>query len=256
MEIYVETAIAAGVTEMCFTDHLFRYYISPVQRFQYNDWGIPKKHLKNYFKDVDALRRTYADRITIRTGLEIDFVEGAEHLVSRSYNAYPCDFLLGSVHCLPSLGWHHLGYYTKEEPELVYHHYFEAVQAALKSGLFQSLAHPDAIWRYIPYTPLMEDQLTSYISAAAVTAKKTGVALEINAGGYDWSLNNCDSFNPFEVLLTSIAQENTTITIGSDAHTPDDVARNFPALFQKLHSYGITECLVFDGKNKKSVVMG
>jgi histidinol-phosphatase (PHP family) len=230
-----------------------------MQRFRYNEWGIPRKLLDRYFKDVDALKQNYAGEISIRSGLEVDFIEGAEHLALCIFNAYPCDFLLGSVHCIPSLGWHHFAQYANTDPELAYKHYFETVQAALQSGLFQSLAHLDAIWRYIPYTPYMHGQLSADIAATAVIAKKTDVALEINAAGYAWALKNAkgeNSYAPFEVLLNSIAHEQTSITIGSDAHSPDDVARLFPEIIQNLHAHGITECLVFEGKKKKSVTLG
>ena len=257
MAIYVETAIEAGIDEICFTDHLHRYYLSPAQRRRYNDWGIPKKLLGNYFREIESLRRLYDGRIRIRSGLEVDFVEGAEHLAARIFETYPCDFLLGSIHCLPSLGWHHLSNYAESDRALAYSKYFEAAQAALQSGLFQSLTHLDVLWRYIPWLPDMQEQLSKDIAATVAVAKKVNVAMEINAGGYEWSRDHAaPEYDPFDVLIASIAQEHVSITLGSDAHSPDSVGRYFPEIIQKLQSHGITVCAVFEEKKRRSVTLG
>ncbi len=44
------------------------------------------------------LREKYKDRIDIRVGLEGDYIEGYEADIERIIQAYPWDYVIGSVH--------------------------------------------------------------------------------------------------------------------------------------------------------------
>lgn len=112
---YVETAIDKGLTEICFTDHLGRYYLSESQKKRYWDWGMSANNLARYHQEIENLTTAFSDRIKIRTGLEIDYIEGAEDLLHPILKQYNFDFLLGSVHCLPVFGWKHLTNYSRED---------------------------------------------------------------------------------------------------------------------------------------------
>lgn len=253
---YVEAAIAAGVSEMGFSDHLGRYYLGNLQRKRYWDWGMAEKDLERYYTEARELKELFADRITIRIGLEVDYIEGAEHLVERITRRFPFDYLLGSIHCIPSIGWRHLSQYDRSSlgPDKIYDLYFSIAHAAIQSGLFQSIAHLDFIWRYITYPERRQGQFTSSISEIVSLSKNSPTAIEINANGYLWFQAHAqDGFNPFTVLLDAIGALNADITLGSDAHAPDSVAKFFPDIISLLKSKNITSASVFNQK-KKSLI--
>jgi histidinol-phosphatase (PHP family) len=254
---YVETAILAGMTEMGFSDHLGRYYLGKAQRKRYWEWGMSERDLARYFSEVMDIKALFADRIIIRFGLEIDYIEGAEHLIENIVANYPFDYLLGSIHCLPALGWHHLSQYAKSDPEKTYQMYFSAARAAMQSGLFQSLSHLDFIWRYILWPEEKLLDLSEYIDTAVSVSKKSTTDMEINANGFIWSRPNyAKGFDPFDLFLNILSKQKARITLGSDAHAPQMVAKVFPEIVKLLKSKGITQISLFERKNRKSVPLG
>jgi histidinol-phosphatase (PHP family) len=249
---YVEAAILAGVTEMGFSDHLGRYYLGKAQRKRYWDWGMPERDLAKYFSEVMEIKALFADRIVIRLGLEVDYVEGAEHLIENIVSHYPFDYLLGSIHCIPALGWEHLSQYTKLDPEKTYKLYFSAARAAIESGLFQSLAHIDFLWRYSIWPESRRLELAENINNVVSTSKNSTTDLEINANGFIWSrAHYVKETDPFDLFLESISSLGARITMGSDAHAPQMVAKLFPDIVAVLKSKGIRQVSLFERKNRK-----
>jgi histidinol-phosphatase (PHP family) len=254
---YIECAISAGIDEIGFSDHLGRYYLGNAQKKRYWDWGMRERDIARYFSEILDLREAYEGRIAIRIGLEIDYIEGAEHLVEEIVSHYPFDFLLGSIHCLPSLGWRHISEYVKVNQVQVYAAYFEAVESAIRSGMFQSIAHLDFIWRYISWPEAPQEIMQEYISDAVKLSAKSATNIEVNANGFLWSLLNDDrDFNLFSMLIESVKKHRAGITIGSDAHTPDLVGKAFPQIISFLKKRGVDTVSLFDQKQQKKVKLG
>lgn len=245
---YIEAALEAGVTEMCFADHLGRYYLTRSQRKRYWDWGMSTGDLARYYAELCELRELYASRITIRIGLEIDYVQGAEDLLAPLVEVYDFDFFLGSIHCLPSIGWSHLARYTDVDGPLIYRSYFQSARAALESGLFSSLAHLDFVWRYIPWPQSISQELLEEIARTVHCASSCGMSMEVNSNGFIHSLMHeyPDHPDPFEFYLDELARQQVPITLGSDAHIPKAVAAEFGEILPLLTSKGIRTLSTFE----------
>ncbi|MBD3316663.1 MAG: histidinol-phosphatase HisJ family protein [Chitinivibrionales bacterium] len=228
---YVESAIRSGIREICFADHLGRYYLRASQRRRHWDWGMDSRLLGRYFDEIDELRQAYCDKITIRVGLEIDYIAGAEDILKSVLAPYSFDFLLASIHCVPSLGWKHLANYGRQDSWTVYQAYFDAAKAALRSGLFDSLAHLDFIWRYVKWPESHDDDVAAAIQSTVATAHATNTAVEINANALLWSqVYTAGKYDPFSVFLDAVEKYGAAITVGSDAHKPEFVAKSFSQL--------------------------
>lgn len=254
---YIESAIRSGISEIGFSDHLGRYYLGKVQKKRYWDWGMHERDIARYFSELLDLREAYEDRIAVRIGLEVDYIEGAEHLLEDIVAKYPFDFLLGSVHCLPMLGWRHISEYVKVNQAQVYAAYFEAIESAIRCAMFQSIAHIDFIWRYVSWPEAPEEILQEYISDAVKLSAKSSTNIEVNANGFLWSQINDDrGFDPFALLLDAIRKHRAAITIGSDAHTPDLVGKAFPQIIDMLKRKGIDTVSLFEQKQQKKVKLG
>jgi histidinol-phosphatase (PHP family) len=254
---YIENAIKNGVDEIGFSDHLGRYYLSKSQKKRYWDWGMEERDIARYFSEILDLKESFEDDIRIKIGLEVDYIEGAEQLLEGIVSRYPFDYLLGSVHCLPKLGWNHITQYVKVQPEKVYELYFDAVAGALKSQMFQSLAHIDFIWRYIEWPDVTSEIMSEYISNAVALSVKNNVCMEINSNGYLWSVLNDDrTYDLFAILLNAIKIHKANITLGSDAHTPEFVAKAFPKIISRLLRDGLGQVSVFDARQQKNVMLG
>jgi len=251
---YIEAAIAAGLKEMCFTDHLGRYYLSRSQRKRYWDWGMNESELARYYAEVTDLAADFEKKIKVRVGLEIDFIAGAEDMLKPFIQFYRLDYLIGSIHCLPHIGWRHLARYTRENPIDLYREYFTQAEEACKSGLFDALGHLDFIWRYIPWPPEHTDEILSRIDEVVGTAATCGTCIEINSNAYVHSLSENTSVSPpaFSHFLTSIASHNAPVVMGSDAHEPLAVANAFKDITELLKHKGIKQVFVFNNRTGKA----
>ncbi len=244
---YIESAIALGLKEIGFSDHLGRYYLTPAQRRRYRDWGMDAKNLDRYFSDLLEARKSYKGRIGISVGLEVDYIEGCERLLEPIIERYSFDYLLCSVHCLPRFGWRHLAdYWRYSDTATIYTEYFRVVRSAIGSGLFHILAHPDLIWRSLRWPAGGATLLLQEIADMTGTAKAMNKAVEINANGFSWSRRNPLEYgDPFFSLLDQCGKLGTPISLGSDAHDPKNVGQFFPELRSALRERGITGVTCF-----------
>ena len=251
---YIVSAMAVGLHEIGFADHLGRYYLTGIQRRRYWDWGMDERNLARYVAELLDLRELFRDKIRIKIGLEVDYVEGAEDLLEPIVSQYPLDYLLGSVHCIPQFGWKHLSSYSKSpDTSLIYREYFRVARSALRSGLFHIFAHPDFIWRYIGWPRNDAVMPFQEIAETVGVAKETGRVMEINANGLLWSMaNEIEGGDPFEVLIDQCRRCNVSVSLGSDAHEPAMVGKLFPELIAALRRKGITAMACFsEGKQRK-----
>jgi histidinol-phosphatase (PHP family) len=254
---YVHAAVSLGLQEIGFADHLGRYYLTANQRRRYWDWGMEERTAGRYVAELLELRELFKRQIRIRIGLEVDYVEGAEYLLEPIVSTYPLDFLICSVHCIPRFGWKHLSSYSKSyDTSILYKEYFRIARAALRSGLFHVLAHPDFIWRYVGWP--RRDALMPFheIAETVRAAQESGRCIEINANGLLWSqANTVEEGDPFEVLIEQCRRCGVPITIGSDAHEPSMVGKLFPELIGLLKKKGITTFTRFsEGKPRKEIL--
>lgn len=246
---YIENAISIGLDEIGFSDHLGRFYLTPSQKRRHWDWGIKDKDLPRYFDDLFSLREKYQRDIKIRIALEVDYVKGTEETAAEIMSRFPLDYAIGSVHCLPYFGWKHIFQYSDKDPVTLMNEYFSTVKDALNCGVFQTIAHPDLIWRYVPWDWENDSHFSELIRNMVQVAAKSPTLLEINANGYQWYTdNNPSDKNPFAVMTEEIGKRNVNITLGSDAHEPSFVGNLFNPIIHFLKKQGIHSFCTFDKK--------
>jgi histidinol-phosphatase (PHP family) len=131
---------------------------------------------------------------------------------------------MGSIHFLDD--WHFTSRegrerYHSEDPDSVFTQYFIMVEKMIETGLFDILAHPDAIRRenFYPSYPLDE----SYERIASLLKIK-GMSLEVNTGGLS---RGAGSVYPQFEFIQKCVEAGVPLTVGSDAHSPQEVGRDF-----------------------------
>lgn len=254
---YVERAVALGFSQIGFADHLCRYYLTEAQRERYFDWGMEPTALDHYVAELEDVRALFSGTIDIRIGLEIDYIEGAEDRMKLAIQNRPLDFTLGSIHCLPQFGWHHVARYDDKPPEDIYREYFRCAKAAASSGLFQSLAHLDFVWRYTSWPTTISEELLALIDEVVAAAAQSDTAVEINANGFVWSaLARARHADPFDAFVNAITRHNAAVTLGSDAHTPEAVGSAFPDIIPYLAKRGVTRFATFRRGERRMEELG
>jgi histidinol-phosphatase (PHP family) len=144
LEEYVTVALEREFEEIGFSAHLPKV-IDPDP-----DHAMLEEDLPRYVSLVESLREKYRDRITIKLGIEADYFAGHEEKTRRLLEAFPFDYVLGSVHFLGD--WHFtsrvgLPRYETEDPAVIFPRYYELLKEMIETGLFDIAAHADAIRR-------------------------------------------------------------------------------------------------------------
>jgi histidinol-phosphatase (PHP family) len=251
---YVNAAILYGLPEIGFSDHLGRYYLSASQKRRYWDWGMSATALERYVMEIESLQAAFKDRITIRMGLEIDYIEGAEELLRPLIDKYEFDFLLASIHCLPVFSWKHLSTFVKKDTWPIFENYFHVARSLIQCGLFDSLAHIDFIWRYVKWPDGHTADVFAFIQEMAALAIASHMAVEINANAYLWSqLYQTGGGDPFAILVDSIHANRTHITVGSDAHKPEYTGKSLREVVEVLKKKGVSSFSTFEHRIEKIV---
>ncbi len=227
MEEYVQQAIKYGCHEIAFTDHI------PLPHNFDLAHRMHQSELDGYFKEIERLRSAYPE-LRILCGIEADFYDGFELYLERFLSEYPFDLVIMSVHFIkswPEGNWAFSYDFPDKSLTEIYSDYLEAVLRGIRTGLFDIVGHLDLVKS--PEQSLLEnnrDQLYKIISEA----KTQNMAIEINSSGLRKDINQT---YPDLSFLPLIAQAEVPITLGSDAHKPDQVALRFTEITKHLSAF-------------------
>jgi histidinol-phosphatase (PHP family) len=239
LEEYVERAVEKGFREIGFSAHLPKV-IDPDPYHAMLEEDLPR-----YVERVHSLQERYGDRIVIRLGIEADYFEGHEEKTERLLARYPFDYVLGSVHFLDD--WHFtsrvgLPRYETEDPATVYPRYYELLGRMIGTGLFDIAAHADAIRREY-FRPA--NSLDREYRHIAELLSEHGMAIEVSTAGLR---RQAGSIYPDEGLLRACIDRGVPLTLGSDAHSPDDVGKDYDRAFEILRGLDVREIATYENR--------
>ena len=183
-------------------------------------------------------------------GIEADFVPGHEDQLKSILASHRFDFITGSVHFIDGWGFDNpaeLAEYARRDIDTVYRQYFELVQQAALTGLFDIMAHPDLVKKF-NFRPARD--LRPLYEETARVFKRAGVCVEVNTAGLRYPVKE---IYPAPELLEIFFKHGLPVTIGSDAHRPADVGAGLPEAIELIKNTGYREVAVFSGRKIKLV---
>jgi histidinol-phosphatase (PHP family) len=230
---YARRAVEIGLREIGFTDH------SPMQRDDFDDWRMLDRQLDEYVAKVRHAQQSFP-QLTIRLGLEVDYLPGQESWIRQLATRHPWDYFIGSVHYVSDT-WDidnpaKLSDWKTRDPFEVWSAYFERLTLAAKSQLFEIIGHADLPKKFgIRPRQDCRPMYERFVAAAA----EAGCAIELNTAGLR---KDCREIYPCPELLLLARRRNVPITFGSDAHAPSEVGLNFAeaAALARSVDYGET----------------
>lgn len=243
---YVEVAVRKGIREVGFCDHLPLYFLPPGRTIP--GYAMDEKDLPRYVEMIE--RSAKWAPIPVKLGIEADYVPGYEEKLAGLLSLHPFDYVTGSVHFIEGWGFDNpaeIAEYDSREIDLVYEQYFTLVQQAALTGLFDVMAHPDLIKKF-NFRPARD--LSSLYGETARAFKKAGVCVEVNTAGLR---NPAREIYPSPELLEIFFKHGLPATLGSDAHSPDQVGAGLSEAMKLVKSVGYTEIATFRGRQRKFV---
>lgn len=239
-EDYIPSAIAAGLSEIGFSEHL-TLFRDP------EDWNLKPVNLDPYIKHIKNLSENTKE-LKVRTGLEVDFFPGKEEEIRSFLNPLPLDYIIGSVHYMGSKTVDHgPEFYEGKSIDRLFESYFEMVLSAVSSEIFDIIGHCDLI-RIFGYKPTID--LEPFYRKLAGSMRKHNVTFEVNTNGRNRPLAD---FYPDRKFLYFFREEHVPVCVNSDAHMPMRVGQYFDEAYELLRYVGFTEMAVFEGRVRKMV---
>ncbi len=211
----VDAALAAGLREICFTDHLDYMIRTPREETTFR--------LEDYGRAYDCLE---VPGLLIRRGVELGLTpwnmdEIAADVAKRRY-----DFVLGSLHSIDDEDPYFPHFWEGKTVEQAERLYFEEMLKCLKfHDNFDVLGHLTYIGKVAAHPTPRAVSLAEYRDIVAEIMKvliAKGKGMEVNTSGRD----RCGDYLPgAEYLRLFKDLGGQIVTVGSDAHAPNRVGQ-------------------------------
>ncbi|MFW6075628.1 MAG: histidinol-phosphatase HisJ family protein [Chloroflexota bacterium] len=231
MENQCQAAIAVGIKEIAFTEHVDHDTCDTASREHY-DYDA-------YCASVESCREKYGDRLTILRAAEVDWNHSIQAEVEEFLGRTEFDFIIGSVH---NLDHRYVGFDTVESfggPRKMYESYYDEIEGLVEAGFPSVIGHLDLPRRYHGISPFdvdrafFEDRLRGIFRKAAAN----GVGFEINTSGL--RRGNGVTFPEPEVIAWFLEEGGGILTVGSDSHRAEDTGDGIDTVFKRLLELGI-----------------
>lgn len=241
---YAAQAAALGLKEIGFTDH------SPMRRDDFDNWRMRADQLDEYVEKVRRAQREHP-ALTIRLGLEVDYLPGHEDWIRDLAGRHPWDYFIGSVHYV-SDSWdvdnpEKLSRWKERDAFEVWCIYFDRLAMAAESKLFEIIGHADLPKKF-GFIP--KQDCTALFEKFIRSAKQADVAIELNTAGLR---KDCCEIYPSPRIIRLARQHGVPITFGSDAHAPAEVGMDLAKAVELARSEGYTERCQFSKRERQFV---
>lgn len=211
----IRAAAAAGLKEICFTDHI-DHEIGKVETmvFDFDDYNASYSGLE------------IPEGMKVRFGVEYGLKPYNMEEFQQDLRRRPFDFVIGSIHLVDEIDVYYKEYWDGKTQEEAERRYFETMLESVRAHdafdvlghlTFISKARANPTHRLIPISEHRE--LIDEILKILVVK---GKGMEINTSGVD----RCGDYLPgVEYLRRFKELGGEIVTVGSDAHTADRVGQ-------------------------------
>ena len=214
-EALAKAALAAGLKEICFTDHL--------------DYD-PFEQMGCLAFDTDAYNAEYngleVPGLVIRRGMEFGMTPDNVDQFRKDLQRRPFDFVLGSIHFVDNLDVYYPEWWQGKTVFQAERRYLEATLESVRiHDDFDVLAHLTYIAKTSPHPaprPVAYAEHRELLDEILKILAKKGKGLEMNTSGVD----RCGDFLPTADLFRRFKElGGEIVTVGSDAHRADRVGQ-------------------------------
>ena len=227
----LDAAVAAGLTHICFTDHV-----------DFDGVDLVPADLAARNEEILALASQYPS-LDISLGMELGMSTPEANRLSHLHaeNVH-LDFIIGSVHMVDNINVFYPEYYQGRSKEQAYMTYLETISRTIRLSGFNVMGHYDFCTKYSPYPsrsmefemfPELFDNIFRYLI-------ENGRSIEINTSAWrndpSWGLSIISRYRELG---------GEYVTIGSDAHQPERVGGRVSEAMELAKAAGIEYIATF-----------
>lgn len=207
--------------------------------------------LVEYLQVIDSLKEEYAGRISIRTGLEIDFIPGVTGPRHERFDSLPLDYRIGSVHYCGSFNdgsrWtvdRSSAYFDRGLAQIyngdiksLVKTFYALIRQMVREECPDIIGHVDLVKLYgSRHFSEQEAWYRDEVFGTLEEISKSPAVIEVNTGGMNKGLTR-DPY-PGAWVLERCRHLKIPVTLDADAHRPEHVNGNFDAGLQVLYEAG------------------
>jgi histidinol-phosphatase (PHP family) len=236
MEAMCRQAIALGLRQIAFTEHVD--YIPA-------DIGYEFFRPDAYLAQVAHCRDLFGDRLTILSGVEIGEFHRFRRQADVLLAAFSFDLVVGSLHWVENQIVFEAPYFQDRSQKRAHQDYFADLELMCSGGGFDVLGHLDIVKRH-GFDNYGHSDMTQYkdvICSILEAIIRNGIALEINTSTIRRPVNQMSPDAPVLNWYREMGGE--LLTIGSDAHTPADLAAGWDIAVEMALAAGYTHLTTF-----------
>lgn len=256
-----QRAVALGLREIAFTNHVM---------LAQPDYIITPQELVDHWAQIRVCQQGYP-QLNIRLGLEVDYYAGQEDEIAATIQRYEeligrrFDFILGAIHHLNGVFFgptrNAPALFNNQEVESIYRDYFALLARAVRSGLFDVMAHPDLIKKYtgMLHPPVPFDRYRAPVEAFIESLLEAGVGIEVNPSGLRRPVAEIYPSHQLLSLYLSEAKARGVepiITLGSDAHQLERVGEHLGEGVRALQRAGHSRLTLFEKRERIALHLG
>ena len=225
-----------------------------------NIFSIKESQMENYISDLNTCISDFSNKLTIKKGLECDYIEGLSYSFAELKKMHHLDFIIGGIHLVgknnPEQLWfidgpevsffdNGLKNFYQNDIKKAVAAYFHQMNEMIEKEEFDILAHLDKIKMHNQsrFFNEAEDWYQNLIDETLELVKAKDIITEINYRGI--YKKRCLDFYPSENILKKMKVKNIRICISSDSHQPGEIGLldKEAYAFVKNAGYKETYCL-------------
>jgi histidinol-phosphatase (PHP family) len=256
VEEYCAAAAAQGLSAIGFSAH------APLG--MKTSWHLQAERFGEYAAAVNAAKKKWAGRLTVYLGLEADYIEGITSPAFWDKEKYGLDYVIGSVHYIPTPqgslvevdgsgeSFRNLVHGSFAGDALaVVRAYYGCVEKMVRNGGFDILGHFDLVKKNNQNDAFFSLEDPAYREAAANAvrvvnqARQTNdFAIEVNTGAL--ARKTYPDTYPSAAILRLLAGPLFIIT--TDAHCPEHLGIGYDKAAANLRAAGYRASAFFEGR--------
>ncbi|MEJ2248959.1 MAG: histidinol-phosphatase HisJ [Candidatus Lokiarchaeota archaeon] len=256
IEDYVKSAIEKNVSTLGISDHFPYDVLNGIEGIPYQEYSMTSEEILLYMENFENCREKYQDKIDIKLAFEVDFIKNQEKnsqsILKKENVREKIDYILGSVHVLQSDDFifafddkRFLEFYNRFGGiDNLYINYYKTLRKMLNSNNFDFdiVTHFDLPKKYNK-RPKYKEIIDREVEETLELIKEKDKAIEINTSGLR---KDVKEVYPSLDIIKKIYSLEIPITLGSDAHEPNEVAFEFLPMLKKLKNLGFSQLAHFE----------
>ncbi|KYO63814.1 histidinol-phosphatase HisJ family protein [Thermovenabulum gondwanense] len=246
---FIEKAKERNIEEIGISEHIYRFVQAkniwkggPIR----NEWH-EKRATEDIEEYISLIEKAKKEGFPVKLGIEADYFPENEEIIREFIKDYPFDFVIGSVHWLSEFGFDNperIKDWEGRDIDKVYEEYYITLISAVKSGIFDFIAHPDLV-KIFNYRSKAD--LSNIYGNLAEEIKSKNMCIEVSTAGLRKPVKE---IYPSEDLMYYFSKFDIPVILNSDAHCPEDVGKDFEKAVKYIKSFGFDKLCYFENRKR------